>query len=201
MYDRGLAASATIKHSTIRVEGRVYHPCHEASTSPLSFDKPSHCLTSSFHRHLHQPTLDGIRSTFVTTFYASIYSTIMHSPLSSPSLRAITHAHPHPHLPRNASYFTAHPPAPSPPRYHQPPSHGYATLVNPPTSIRVGSPRPTHEQPHGWYPSEMRSPARETSRPPMPRRASFRESAIPLRPTPPPHKGSRQDMIMSNETG
>lgn len=112
----------------------------------------------------------------------------MHSPLSSPSLRAITHAHPHPHIARNSSYFAAHPPTPPARHPAQPPSHSYATLNHPSCQSRPrnGLPRtsPFPEVDYARHPADARVGTTRDTRPPLgQRRASFRESAIPILPT------------------
>ena len=106
----------------------------------------------------------------------------MHSPLPSPSIRAMTHAH---HIAKG-SYFSPIPSSPSPPRA--------SPYIYP--SPNLPSPRANHTSREPVYPTQRETPYR-----PMLdcRRPSFRESAIPLKPTPPSPKPKTPPKV--NEDG
>ena len=119
----------------------------------------------------------------------------MHSPLSSPSvpLRAMAYAHSShalPHLPRS-SYFSPEVQASSP---HMPPRPALAAAYNNRHPAQPGSPTCSSYVP----PSSPRA-APASARPLMPsRRESYRESAIPIRPSNIPLRSSA-DMSAVNE--
>lgn len=105
----------------------------------------------------------------------------MHSPLPSPSIRALAHAHPHPqHLPRQTSgYF---PPTHSSGRFHAP-SPRAATSTHPCSPYQMHPSSPSYPFPASVSHLKAHQVPLSPARPLATRRGSLRESAIPLKPT------------------